>query len=235
MVSALDADSPIATVFGAILMLVVGAGLLAVVLIVASKMSGRRERRHWMAGFAAEVSGTFHSEHGKTSPGFGVDPVSLERPLAEAAIVRCVEFRYRDHDFVGVDYLDDRHQPGGDSTPRAFHSVQLRVPESAPLFVSADGAFPTRVMREFEQVKTFDRDFDGAVKVRAADRERAAELLTQEVRDWLRAETRLTQWPVYLERATLRTGGQRPLTRETLLAEADYLIDVSGRLPTDRF
>ncbi|EMD21783.1 hypothetical protein [Amycolatopsis azurea] len=185
MVSALHADSPVATVIGAILMLVAGAGLLAVVLIVASKMSGRRERQHWMAGFATEVAGTFHGEHSKTSPGFGVDPVSLERPLEEAAIVRCVEFRYRDHDFVGVDYLDDR-------------------------------------------------DFDGAVKVRAADRERAAELLTQDIRDWLRAETRLAHWPVYRERGTLRTGGQRPLTRETLLAEADFLIDVSGRLPTDR-
>ncbi|MFI9452554.1 hypothetical protein [Amycolatopsis sp. NPDC052450] len=108
------------------------------------------------------------------------------------------------------------------------------MPESAPLFVSAHGAFPTRVMREFEQVKTFDRDFDRAVKVRAADRERAAELLTQDVRDWLRTETRLAQWPIYLERATLRTGGHRPLTRETLLAEADFLIDVSGRLPADR-
>ncbi|ANN20808.1 hypothetical protein SD37_37925 [Amycolatopsis orientalis] len=231
MVSALDADSPVMITLGAILMLAVGVGLLFLVLFLAGKVRGRHERGHWMSGFAAERSGRFHAEDAGTSPGFGVDPVGRDRPLAEASVTRAVEFRHRDHDVAGVDFLDDRHQPGGDTTQRAFHSVQVRVPDSAALFLAADGVFPTRVLREFEQVKTFDKAFDGAIKVRAADRDRAAALLTPEVRAWILAEPRFGRWPVFVERGTIRTGGRRSLDRETLLAEADFLIDVAARLP----
>lgn len=234
MVSALDADSPVTVVFGTIFVLALGVGLLVLVLFVGSRLRGWREQRHWMSHFAAGASGRFHPESGKSSPGFGVDPGSLERPIAEASVVRSVEFRYRDHDVIGVEYRDAHHWPGADhGTTAMFHSVQVRVPDSAALFLASGGAFPARVMRDFEQVKTFDKVFDGAVKVRAVDRERTAELLDPELRAWIVAEPRFGRWPVFVERGTIRTGGGRQLDQVTLLAEADFLIDVAGRLPRE--
>jgi hypothetical protein len=204
------------------------------VMVLKNRAYRQNERNHWLGTFAQEVDGTFHPRFGDAVPTFGIAPGTfLLRPLAEVRTVRWVEFTHRGHRVIAAD--DDRPRTSGTvGAPREteYHSVQLRVPASPTVYVSTGRSdFPARAMDRLHRCASFDEDFDSTFFVRAADRETADTVLTPETRRWMLTDPRVARYGFAVEDGTIRTRSPGHLTRDSLWAETDYLIDLTAGLP----
>lgn len=200
------------------------------VMVLKNRAYRENERNHWLGTFAQEVDGTFHPRFGDAVPTFGIAPGTfLLRPLAEVRTVRWVEFTHRGHRVIAAD--DDRPRTShtvGAPRETEYHSVQLRVPASPTVYVSTGRSdFPARAMDRLHRCASFDEDFDSTFFVRAADRETADTVLT--TRDEALDAHRPTRRPLRVR----GRGRNDPdsLTRDSLWAETDYLIDLTAGLP----
>jgi hypothetical protein len=222
--------------FWLVIGIAVFVGFLYLVATLRGNTEEKRDRNHWMASFAKARKGVFTAKSRGTAPSGGVDPEQdLGLSLAETPAVRAIEFVHRDREVVGADYLEHVRKSHRDDRWFPSHSVQVRTKPGVTTYLVPDyKALPDSAMDRLAHVKTFDREFDGNILIRAADRDFLVEILTPELRRWMLDDPRSGKWPIAIEAGYVRTWSRGYLTRKELFAEADYLIDLVDRLP-DRF
>ncbi|SFW46484.1 hypothetical protein [Amycolatopsis australiensis] len=161
---------------------------------------------HWFKAFAAERGGTFHSGVGAgPAPTFGVTHPS-GRPLAGSARTAWVEFRHRDHSVIAIDAQEPYRHFDGHTQFRDIHVTQVAVPPCPELRIVPGKAL---------SIPTLPPDSP----------------LEAALAHWLAANPRFAQRPVVVEHGSARTWGPGCATRQNIVADADYLVDLAGQLP----
>ncbi|MEQ0563047.1 hypothetical protein ABJI51_28545 [Amycolatopsis sp. NEAU-NG30] len=191
-----------------------GIGLVVVVFVVAGAIwwrshtkfvEGRTE--HWFKAFAAERGGTFNSgvpSDAKAVPTFGVTH-PRGHALADWPRETWVEFSHRGRRVIGIDDQEPYRHFDDHTYFRDTHVTQVQVPPSPELRITAG-----RV-----SMPTLPPDSP----------------LGTELTRWLAANPRFGQRDVVVEQGSARTWGPGCATRQNLLAEADYLVDLAEHLP----
>lgn len=165
-------------------------------------------KEHWFKAFAAERGGIFNS--GVPSDTRAVPTFGLTHPrgqaLADWPHVTWVEFRHRGRAVLGSD--GQEHYRGFDDHTyfRDTHVTQVQVPPSPQLRIAAGQGVSLPALPPDSR-------------------------LTAELSRWLAAHPRFGGRDVVVEQGSARTWGQGRATRESLLGEADYLIDLVEQLP----
>ena len=182
-------------------------GVLVVVAAVAGAIWWRSQR-----AAAASREGhwfkAFAAERGGTfgsgSPTFGVfHPTG--RPLTGAPEDPWVEFRLGDRPVLGIDTRESYRHFDDHTYFRDLHITQVQVPPCPELRITA-----------------------GRVAMPTLPPDSA---LDAELTRWLAANPRFGQRDVVVEHGSARTWGPGCATRQSLMAEADYLVDLAEHLP----
>ncbi|MBK1784051.1 hypothetical protein [Prauserella cavernicola] len=219
-------------------------GLHHLFVVMPRRHRNKVDRVVGIAGLAQRLNGTVHTTRTGTRPSFGVlpgprdilSPKPLTGPLDQ--FDQAVEFSYRGHQALGVDYTFNHRTPGHNRRYiRVQHNIaQVRIPPTPHLRIA--GRTPAGLTYRGDALRVFPLGvprFDDAFEVAAADEGFARTVLTGPMVDLLLYGARYRDKFLEFESGVLRSEFFGPLEEKVLLSNLDLLIDVVERLPQQAF